>query len=183
MDVFWNNFSWMVINVTLAILPLIFLFLAFKVKNKIVKVVFLVFWLLFFPNTIYLLTDLQYLPGQLSRLDAKLDLLLIGQYLSLLVIGVVTYLYSLRPVVNFLVKKYKKVKKEKWNLLIMVFNFAVSFGVFLGKVQRTESWDVFMNPIKVIGQVNSLIQDSNTFVFIFLFGVLINVIYFARETF
>ncbi len=178
MDVFWNNFSWMFINISLAILPLIFLALAFKVKNKILKGTFFIFWFLFFPNTIYLLTDLQYLPGQLSKFDPRLDLFLIGQYFSLALIGVVTYIYSLRPVVGFLVKNYKKIKKEKWNLIIMIFNFMVSYGVFLGKIQRTESWQVFTSPLTVLTQVNNSLHDPNTFTFVFLFGVLINIIYF-----
>ncbi len=178
MSVFWDNFSWMVINISLAILPLIFLSISFKVKNKIFKGLFLILWFLFFPNTIYLLTDLQYLPGQLSKFDPKLDLFLIGQYFSLLVIGIVTYIYSLRPVVGLLIKKYKKIKEEQWGLFVMIFNFMVSFGVFLGKIQRTESWDIFTNPLRVLTQINNSLHDPNAFVFVFLFGVLINVIYF-----
>lgn len=178
MGVFWDNFSWMVINISLAILPLVFLSIAFKVKNKIAKTVFFILWFLFFPNTIYLITDLQYLPGQLSKFDPKLDLFLIGQYFSLAIIGVVTYIYSLRPVVKLLVNKYRKIKAEKWHILVMIFNFMVSFGVFLGKIQRTESWDIFMNPLRVMAQINDSLHDPNTFVFVFLFGVLINVIYF-----
>ncbi|HSX49196.1 MAG TPA: DUF1361 domain-containing protein [Candidatus Saccharimonadales bacterium] len=182
MDVFWNNFSWMAVNIFLAILPLIFLNLALKVKNNLVKVVCFLLWFLFFPNTVYLLTDLQYLPGQLSRFDPKLDLLLIGQYLVLILVGVTTYIYSLKPLVSLLMKRYKKIGRIKWNFLVMAFNFAVSFGVFLGKIERTQSWDVFINPLRVLTQINNIIHDPNTFVFIFLFGVLINVIYFARET-
>lgn len=182
MGPFWDNFDWMILNVSLALLPLFFINFAFKVENKIIKGLFFLLWFLFFPNTIYLLTDLQYLPGQFSKFNVTFDVVLVGQYLVLALIGIITYIYSLRPLVSALQKKYRRIKKEKWNFIVMIFNFLVSFGVFLGKVQRTESWDIFINPIKVIGQVNNLVHDSNTFVFIFLFGVLINVIYFARET-
>lgn len=178
MDVFWNNFNWMTINIFLAVLPLVFLSLALKVKNNLVKIVFFLLWFLFFPNTIYLLTDLQYLPGQLSRFDPKLDLFLIGQYLLLALVGVITYLYSLKPIVYLFIKRYRKIGMSRWNILVMVFNFVVSFGVFLGKIERTQSWDVFTNPFRVLTQINNIIHDPNTFAFIFLFGVLINVIYF-----
>lgn len=182
MNVFWNNFEWMTINILLTLLPFIFLNLAIKFKNRIVKSAFFLLWFLFFPNTIYLLTDLQYLPGQLSKFDPKLDLLLIGQYLVLVLVGVTSYLYSLRPIVSLLVKKYRKIGKVKWNFVVMFFNFVVSFGVFLGKIERTQSWDVFTNPLRVLTQINNIIHDPNKFVIIFIFGVLINVIYFARET-
>ncbi|HWA52357.1 MAG TPA: DUF1361 domain-containing protein [Patescibacteria group bacterium] len=178
MDTLFNNLSWMVWNVVLAVLPVVFIILFTKSKINLEKIIFFVFWFLFLPNSIYLITDIQYLPGQING-EFYRDLLLIFEYLILVSLGIVTYFYALDPFIKFLKKRYKK---HNLNYFIFVFNFLISFGVVLGKIQRAESWDVFIHPLQILSNVNALIIKQNELVFVIFFGIIINVIYFVRTS-
>jgi uncharacterized membrane protein len=181
MDIAFFNFGWMAINVILSILPVIFINLFIKVNHKIFKGLFFILWFLFIPNSIYLLTDLQYLPQQLSRAEILPNLILISQYIVLVIFGIVTYLYSIKPVIRIIRKRFRKLKQKEIDIGVIVFNFIISFGVILGKVQRTESWHLFTQPIRVITDIERTLHAPGLLLSIILFGVMINIIYFAKE--
>lgn len=182
MDILINNFGWMGINLFLAILPVVFAYLAVKQSKYFLSFIFIIAWLLFVPNTIYLVTDLQYLPTQITS-SVVIDLLLTLQYFVLIILGIVTYLYSMRPIVKLVEKRFKKINRRIFNLLIIIFNFGISFAVLLGKLQRTESWHVLVDPLRVIRDVNTTIHSPTILSIIILFGILVNLVYFAREIF
>ena len=67
MPIFIDNFTWMLLNVTLAFVPLIFAGLLRRKMKFPLYVVLLLMWMFFLPNTIYLITDMQYFPGQFVK--------------------------------------------------------------------------------------------------------------------
>ena len=168
MPVLINNLQWMAWNVFLAIIPIPFCYLTVKYGRQFISSIFFVFWILFFPNTIYLITDIEYLPHQLSRTVISYDTLLILEYLILVGLGVITYLWALKPISS-------KFKTPQY--IVYIFNFGVAFAVALGKIQRTESWQVITNPIRVINDVGKSLSNGQIILFVILFGILINFIW------
>ena len=179
MGTFFENFGWMGFNVLLACLGVMFGLSFLKVRQKFFKLCLFTLWILFLPNTIYLLTDLQHLPKQVFEQSEILTRLMIfTQYIALFVFGVFTYVYGLYPIEKLFHLAGKKDHQLKVILLI-VFNFAIAFGVGLGRIERTHSWYVFTQPLRVVDDVASLITNSNSLLFVVLFGLLANILYFS----
>src|SRR5258708_33992838 len=86
-----ENISWMVFNIFLAFLGVLFGYLFYFKKLHQVRGVILLFWILFLPNTLYLVTDLQYLPEQLMRSNSINYLFLLAEYFLLFGIGIITF--------------------------------------------------------------------------------------------
>ncbi len=156
MPVLIDNFHWMSWNVLLAVLPIIFSYLSIRYPKRFVGFIFFILWFLFFPNTIYLVTDLQYLPGQLAGSNLSLVLLLIFQYFILALIGIFTYFYALKPMIGRLKNKSMR------NNIVFIFNFLVAYAVVLGKVQRAESWDIIFNFNRLINEIVRSFSVTNT---------------------
>ena len=172
MDIILNNFQWMGWNVFLAIIPLFLAILFTKENRKWVGSLIFIIWLLFVPNTIYLITDLQHLPQQLISSDLATSGILVFQYLILVFLGVYTYLAAMKPITRLI---------KNPETLIVPLNFFIAFGVAIGKVQRTDSWDVITHPIRVVSDVNSTLSSWQLMLFVIGFGILINFIwYFGR---
>jgi len=174
MKIIVDNFEWMTFNVVLSLLPILFAYLFLKTKNDFLKVIFFGIWLVFIPNTIYLITDLKHLIIQVDKFDIVFDLLLIMQYIALTIIGVISYVYALNPIVEFVKKRIFK----QTDVIIIGFNFVISFGVALGRFERTQSWNVISQPLRVINDINSILMSTETLLFVLLFGTLVNLIWF-----
>lgn len=172
----FNNLPWMLFNLILALVPVALTILLRDKYNRYLYLFILFIWLLFLPNSIYLISDLQYLPQQI--LDSRLleQLLLLGQFTALAATGVVAYLYSLEPFYNIL--KACKLKEKERRFVIFIFNFIIAFGVILGKTQRTHSWYVFTDPLRVVNDVLNVLTSSTLLVWVVIMGVIINTIYF-----
>lgn len=174
---FAHNMSWMVFNAVLAVVPIILVVVLRRRLHLIPHLVIFFFWLLFLPNTIYLVTDIQHLPVQLLKSDSLIEqLLLLLQFSTLAALGVMTYVYSLEPfAVIFKRLKFPDMKKE---VLFILLNYIVSFGVILGKVQRTHSWYIFTDPMRVYHDILRTVTNMELLTWVFVFGSIVNIIFF-----
>ena len=68
------------------------------------------------------------------------------------------------------------------NLLVPVILFVASFGVYLGRFQRWNSWDVLHNPfalgIDIINRFVSPVDHLKTWAITFIFSMLYTLLYF-----
>ena len=177
MEILAYNLSWMLFNLILALVPVaLTLILDQKLSGKI-RLFVLFLWLLFLPNTIYLITDLQYLPRQLVRIDQEQIPVLVVMYAFIAVSGIITFLYSLKPFENF-ISNNKQFKRNK-TTLYMILGFLVAFAVVLGKFQRTHSWYVFTEPLRVINDVYLTLTSPQLMILVFILGIVINLIVFV----
>jgi len=167
----------MVFNAVLAVVPIILVVVLRRRLHLIPHLVIFFFWLLFLPNTIYLVTDIQHLPVQLLKSDSLIEqLLLLLQFSTLAALGVMTYVYSLEPfAVIFKRLKFPEMKKE---VLFILLNYIVSFGVILGKVQRTHSWYIFTDPMRVYHDILRTVTNMELLTWVFVFGSIVNIIFF-----
>lgn len=107
-------------------------------------------WLLFFPNALYILTDLFHLHRN-SGMPEWFDLLLI---LSFAISGVLLGLFSLRSMHSIVEKLHSKLVGSFFVLGSIVLG---SFGVYLGRFERYNSWDVFRMPLEITKEISNRI--------------------------
>lgn len=137
-------------NLFLAWMPLIFSFVALQIaksgKYFGVALLFLVPWLLFLPNAPYLVTDLVHLrphPGIPYWYD-------IAMLASFAFGGTILGFASLAQVHKMLLIKFRPL--WVWFSMAML-SFATGFGVYLGRVQRYNSWDILDHPFQLMVDV------------------------------
>ncbi len=99
-------------------------------------------WLLFFPNALYITTDLIHLN---LRRDVPLwyDVILI---FTSAITGLMMAFASLIHVETFLKTQFTK---KLTSIIVIACLFLGSFGVYLGRFLRVNSWDVITNPINL----------------------------------
>lgn len=181
MDFFAYNLSWMLFNTVLALVPVGITALLRKDFQPATKWALFLIWLLFLPNSIYLITDLQHLPYQFVRVTHIEQLMIVTQYIALTILGVITYMYSLNVAERILSRL--KIEGIEKNLIYIGLHFLVAFGIVLGKVQRTHSWYVVTQPGRVARDIVETIYSPELIIFAILFGTLTCGIFFSLRRF
>ena len=142
--------SWLVWNLFLAWIPLALALLLYERSragaSARVLAPIAVLWLVFFPNAPYLVTDLKHI-GNGGSVPVLYDVLLLsaGAWAGLL-LGL-TSLFLVHAVSRRLVGVV-----NAWALVVGVLALS-SFGIYLGRVQRWNSWDVVAHPAPIVHQV------------------------------
>jgi uncharacterized membrane protein len=90
------------------------------------QMLLLFIWLIFFPNALYLITDLIHL-GQATTIPKWFDAVII---FSAAILGLIMAFISLLRVELYLTKQYTK-STVQWMVLMILF--VGSFGVYLGR--------------------------------------------------
>jgi uncharacterized membrane protein len=100
-------------------------------------------WLAFFPNGLYIVTDLIHLQIE-SEVPKWFDAVLL---FSASVAGLMMAFISLYRVEAFL---HKTIHRKLLPLSIVAILFLGSFGVYLGRFLRWNSWDIISNPFQLM---------------------------------
>ena len=178
MDIILYNFEFLFFNLFLALIAVLFGYLMLRVKPNVFKTLYGFIWLIFLPNTIYLITDVSHLYEDWPKVDLIFKLVLIVQYALFAIAGIIVFIYAMYFFERLLEKKNKKNRKPAILLIMVILNFIVGFGVILGGIQRTNSWDIFINPIRVINDSLEILNSPYLLKLSLMSGVLFNVIYF-----
>jgi uncharacterized membrane protein len=119
-------------------------------KSRFTLFILLGSWLLFFPNAPYILTDLFHLRLQ-TAMPIWFDLILI---LSFAWTGLLFGFMSLWDI-----EKIMKVSLQtKYVIMIsIVLLFLGSFGIYLGRFLRWNSWDIISEPLTIIYEITDRI--------------------------
>ena len=109
-------------------------------------------WLAFFPNAPYMVTDLIHLYPR-EGISIWFDLMLVFSFAwNALVVGFV----SLRILQHYVEWQYGKL--ISWGFVIFALG-AASFGVYLGRFLRWNSWDILSNPRALLYDVAIRLLD------------------------
>jgi uncharacterized membrane protein len=103
-------------------------------------------WLLFLPNAPYLVTDLKYV-GRSGGVPVMYDVLLLSAAAWTGLLLGLTSLFLVHAVARRLVGPV-----TAWVFVLGVLALS-SFGVYLGRVQRWNSWDIFVRPGSLVGDI------------------------------
>lgn len=176
MPIILFNFSWMAFNVFLAVIPVVLAYIFIKTHNTPVKILTGILWLLFLPNTIYVFTDMLHMLNQWGKLHGWEKVAVVLQFAVLQVIGFVTFILAFRPFEVILKWLRYNEKKRLWATI--VFNFLIAFGLVLGRVERVNSWDVFVGSERIIEAVVNIFTSPELIGLTILFGLFCNFFYF-----
>ena len=178
-------------NLFLAWIPFILAYVAHAVSWKriwlylaIPVIAFL--WLIFFPNAPYMLTDLQDL-ARAGGAGAPLwydVLIVVWCSWTGTLLGVIS-LYLMQDIIMRTFGRW-----AGW-IFVLVISGLSSFGIYIGRFVRLNSWDILQNPAETAVEILGLVIDPSmrlaaftilyTFFFLFLFVLLYSFSHMLQE--
>ncbi|HLP14547.1 MAG TPA: DUF1361 domain-containing protein [Flavobacteriales bacterium] len=145
-------------------------------QSKLRVSALVVSWLLFFPNAPYILTDLFHLRGT-SSMPMWFDLVLI---LSFAWTGLLFGLLSLWDLEKIVGAQIKPVYIAIGSSVLL---FISSFGVYIGRFLRFNSWDVLREPYSLIHDVSERVihpfDHPRTWGVTIFMGLFLNMVYWS----
>lgn len=179
-----SHYWFLIWNLTLAWVPFIFAGLAYVLgrRSRSVLLVFVVLvtaliWLLFFPNAPYILTDFLHLGSMGDIVPGWYDVLMLFWFAwTGLMLGVVS-LYLMQDLVT-------RATGSVVGWLFVVAAAALgSFGIYLGRFLRWNSWDLLRRPrplaVDLYGTVTDPAAQPQLLGFTLLFALLFLFVYAA----
>ena len=168
-------------NIALAAIPLLASTLLVRSRSsRRIQIMLFIIWLLFFPNAPYLLTDLIHLIPR-PHVPVWYDLSLL---LSCAGTGLFFGYLSLYEVHSWLETRVRR--WMGWGISIVVL-FLSSFGIYLGRFLRWNSWDIFTSPKPLFSDMVISLTDPSyiprTLSVTIVFGIMLTLGYLAVRVF
>lgn len=177
------HFAFLVWNLILAWIPAL---IAWKIvhfaskKLKPTVIIWLTLWVVFLPNTFYILSDFIHLGADYGVSKLFDSVLLFSFSLTGLLLG----LGSL-GIVHAWIGRYVK-PRTGWVFVVGVV-LASSFAIYLGRYLRWNSWDIALNPLGLLFDVSDRVINPGahpaTFTTTLLFFGFIMTTYLAFRNF
>lgn len=112
-------------------------------------------WLLFLPNSFYLVTDLIHLK-QTYEIDYLFDIVMFGHFIMNAYIAGFIAVYMVH-------RHIERVLGTLRGLLVVLVVFVLSgYAIYLGRVLRWNSWDVLINPAALLFDVSEGVVNPVT---------------------
>lgn len=176
-SVFYFFLVW---NLFLAAIPYILLQVAKQkielFENGKARILLFVIWLLFLPNSFYIVTDFVHL--QKGNPDLFwFDLILLFSFASL---GFLFGLLAIQEFKNcFLLFHSPKVIQSS----ILFISLLSGFGIYLGRFLRFNSWHILTNPFQLIIDTFQTLLSPEALLFSALYGSFIFITYHIKNHF
>lgn len=182
---FYNRYIYLVWNIFLAYIPFFLSFHYIKTKNILIKLVNIVVSLIFYPNCIYVFTDLihiskmNYYSRSNGTIMYNMDFEIWYRFAIIFVAVIIALNMSYITIKNYT----KNIKLESLKYLIYILVSILSgIAVFIGRFIRLNSWDLFIHPIqntKII--LSNISADTLPFILIFAFIQLFVIIIYEKR--
>jgi uncharacterized membrane protein len=137
-----------------------------KTQNSLYGLV----WLLFIPNSFYILTDFTHLHFK-TTFQFSLDMLIISSFCF---VGFYVGLLSIHTIRQLVIAKYGN---TKGNIFILIISYLSAFGIYLGRVLRFNSWDIISKPIQLAYTSIYALFSFETIIYTLQFGTIILISY------
>lgn len=146
-----TTFLFLVWNLFLAWVPYLIAISLEKIPaKKFLAIPALLVWLVFFPNAPYLVTDLLHVHYR-HGVPLWYDVMM---YFTFAWTGLLLGYLSLMEVQRFLEKRLDK----KWVTVLVWASIGLcGFGVYLGRYQRWNSWDLLTNPYQLFWDMAAVV--------------------------
>ena len=165
-------------NLLLAFVPYFFIsYLKFKIplqENKIKTFLFLFLWILFLPNSFYLLTDLIHLSQSSDHL-VLFDLVVFSSF------ALIGFTLGIVSIIEFesIIKKYTS--PVITHLIIPTICFLCGIGLYLGRILRYNSWDILSHPTELLQDITTSLFTTDSLLFSIYFGAYIYLFYCLKK--
>lgn len=176
-----NSFVYMFWNIFLAFIPLLIssILLFYSNKNNIFKPLFLfgfILWFIFLPNAPYVITDFIHL-GKIRAVPVMYDIFVL---FSSALVSLMAGIFSMFHIEKILLIKFSK---KNTNIILVIITLFASFGMYLGRFLRFNSWDFFVSHNFLISNIWDIfihpIDNINAYIYTILFFVFIYTSYFT----
>lgn len=182
-----SRYAFLIWNLMLAWIPFLLASLAYTLANARWRILYVVIffaagaWLVFFPNAPYILTDFQHLSVVTDGIPVWYDVVLLIWFAwTGLLLGIVS-LYLMQEIIARMLGK-----TASWLFVIAVTGMS-SFGIYIGRFLRWNSWDTWNNPLplarEILNQFRHPIANREAFVFTIIFATLLLFIYVTLVVF
>lgn len=166
-------------NLFLAWIPFMLSYLAHAVSWRRATLYLIIpliafLWLIFFPNAPYMLTDLQDLARRSSGAPLWYDVIIVvWSSWTGMMLGVIS-LYLMQDIIM------RTFGRTAGWLFVFVISGLSSFGIYIGRFVRLNSWDILQNPTETAQEILGVVVDpsmrlaaftlgySTFFIFVFL---------------
>lgn len=142
-----------------------------NIRSKVLLGIAIIMWVLFFPNSPYIFTDLLHLKMR-SPVPLWYDLIMI---LSFAWTGLIFGFASLNDIKDLLRDHFNRYTV---NILAVFLLFLSSFGVYLGRFLRWNSWDILHDPSGLFNDITERciypFHHPRTWGMTILMGILLN---------
>ncbi|NJC97410.1 MAG: hypothetical protein C3F07_10075 [Anaerolineales bacterium] len=171
-------------NLFLAWIPFILSYIAHAISWRriwlyLVIPVLAFLWLIFFPNAPYMLTDLQDIARGTYGAPLWYDVsLLVWFSWTAMLLGIV----SLNLMQDIVIRRFGRV--AGW-LFVLVMLPLSSFGIYIGRFVRLNSWDILQDPAETAMNILGLVIDPSMRLaaFIILYSVFFLFVYLLLYSF
>jgi len=139
------DYAFLIWNLFLAWVPFIIAYFTYTLtlKRRWVSLVIPIaafFWMIFFPNAPYILTDFQHLATHWTKLPVWYDvMMLIWFAFRGLLLGMVS-LFLMQEIIRREFGRW-----VGWGFVALVAGLS-STGIYMGRFLRWNSWDILLNP-------------------------------------
>lgn len=179
-----GRYAGLVWNLFLAWIPFVLAYFAYALSWKKPLLYFVLpttafLWLIFFPNAPYILTDLQHLARESSSAPLWYDVIVMVWFSwTGLLLGLVS-LYLMHDIVHRTFGRWLG-----WAFVFLVSGLS-SFGVYLGRFVRFNSWDLLNDPKEIVVMILGLAVDPSKrlVAFTILFAVFYLFVYLTLYSF
>ncbi|MBF2029637.1 MAG: DUF1361 domain-containing protein [Oscillatoriales cyanobacterium C42_A2020_001] len=167
-------YRWMAWNLLLALMPWLLSVWLFQtgLKRSIVWWVGFVVFIVFLPNAPYTLTDLIHLVEEIQRTDSLLlnTLVILPKFALFVLLGFAAYVVSLVNLGQYLQRQ----GMERFVFPAeLVLHGLSAVGVYLGRFERFNSWDLATRPVQVmVGLFKSLFDGRSLMIMALSFSVI-----------
>lgn len=145
------NLTW---NMFLALVALDVSALAVRTKKWYLKLLLLLLWFIFYPNTFYMLTDIVHMHFTSTVLWERSSMILFMIYVPSILLGVFSGVLSVRYTFHALQLRHPYGRL----VLISLLSIIASFAIHIGRYARLNSWDLFTRPGVVLQEILAVIS-------------------------
>ena len=181
------HYGFLLWNLGLAWIPFMLAALAYALANARKPILYGVIlasaaaWLVFFPNAPYILTDFQHLSVAIDGIPVWYNVILLIWFAwTALLLGIVS-LYLMQEIVARMLGI-----KASWLFVVIVTGLS-SFGIYVGRFMRWNSWDAWNQPLPLArdiwDEISHPLANKEAFFFTLIFMLLFLFIYVTLVVF
>lgn len=161
-----SRYQFLITNLGLALIPFNLSLMARRLPHKYLQIPLALIWLIFYPNTTYMLTDFSHLSSIGTGLATPFQYYNYSILTGSIILAVIIGLISMEIIVNVLVKNVL-LKTLSYTIL----SFISAFAIYIGRFMRLNSSDLLLNPSRTL-QVILSANERDLLIFVFCFALL-----------